>query len=85
MCEAIRKWCLKFGQPDANQLRRRHPQRGDTGHLDEVILIQGFKSAGHAQRFLAAYGPMAQPCRPCRHLLPAAKDRQEMRQRFHTW
>ena len=23
--EAIRKWCLKFGQPYANQLRRRRP------------------------------------------------------------
>jgi putative transposase len=36
--EAIRKWCLKFGQAYANQLRRRRPTPGDKGHLDEVFL-----------------------------------------------
>jgi putative transposase len=36
--EAIRKWCRKFGQHDANQLRRRRPKPGDTWHLDEVFL-----------------------------------------------
>jgi putative transposase len=33
--------------------------------------MQGFKSPGHAQRFLAAYGPIAQYFRPRHHLLPA--------------
>jgi putative transposase len=178
--EAIRKWCRKFGQQYANQLRRRRPRPGDKWHLDEVSLMisgerhylwravdqdghvldilvqrrrdkyaaktcfrkllkgcqyvprviitdklksygaakreilpgvehrqhrylnnraenshqptrqrerrmQGFKSAGHAQRFLAAYGPIAQHFRPRRHLLPASVYRQEMRQRWHTW
>ena len=36
--EAIRKWCRKFGQQYANQLRRRRPRPGDKGHLDEVFL-----------------------------------------------
>jgi hypothetical protein len=36
--EAIRKWCRKFGQQYANQLRRRRPQPGDTWHLDEMSL-----------------------------------------------
>src|SRR5918994_2683478 len=36
--EAIRKWCRKFGQAYANQLRRRHPRPGDKWHLDEVFL-----------------------------------------------
>jgi hypothetical protein len=36
--EAIRKWCLKFGQAYANQLRRRRPRPGDKWHLDEVFL-----------------------------------------------
>src|SRR6266851_6278193 len=36
--EAIRKWCRKFGQQYANQLRRRRPRSGDKWHLDEVFL-----------------------------------------------
>ena len=178
--EAIRKWCLKFGQAYANQRRRRRPRPGDKGHLDEVFLtingerhylwravdqdgnildslvqsrrnkkaakkffrkllkgltyvprviitdklksygaakreilpgvehrqhrylnhraenspqptrqrerrMQGFKSPGHAQRFLAAYGPIAQHFRPRRHLLSAQAYRQEMVQRFQSW
>src|SRR5205823_3379436 len=47
--------------------------------------MQGFKSAEHAQRFLSAYGPIAQHFRPRRHLLSAADYRQEMRKRFESW
>jgi putative transposase len=178
--EAIRKWCRKFGQQYANQLRRRRPQPGDQGHLDEVfwtiqgarhdlwravdragnvldllvqrrrdkhtakkffrkrlkglvyaprVLItdelnsdgaakrellpsgeqrrhrylnnraenshqptrqrerrmQGFKSSGHAQRFPAAYGLIAQHVRPRRHRFSASASRQAMRQRFDSW
>jgi putative transposase len=178
--EAIRKWCRKFGQEYANQLRRRRPRPGDKWHLDDVFLtihgrrhylwravdqsgnvldilvqrrrdktaakkffrkllkrcryvprvivtdrlksygaakrellpgvehrqhrylnnraenshqptrqrerrMQGFKSPGHAQPFLSAYGPIAQHFRPRRHLLPALAYRQEMQQRFQTW
>jgi putative transposase len=178
--EAIRKWCVKFGQVYANQLRRRRPRPGDKWHLDEVFLtingarqylwravdqdgnvldilvqprrdkkaakkffrkllkgyqyvprvivtdqlksygaikrevlpsvehrqhrylnnraenshqptrqrerrMQGFKSPGHAQRFLSAYGPIAQHFRPRRHLLHAPEYRQEMAQRFQIW
>jgi putative transposase len=36
--EAIRQWCLKFGQDDAKRLRRRRAQPGDKWHLDEVSL-----------------------------------------------
>jgi putative transposase len=178
--EAMRRWCLKFGQAYANQLRRRRPRPGDKWHLDEVFLtihgerhdlwravdqdghvldilvqsrrnkkaakkffrkllkgltyvprviitdklkscgaakreilpgmehrqhrylnnraenshqptrqrerrMQGFKSPGHAQRFLSAYGPIAQHFRPRRHRLSASAYRQEMRRRFDTW
>jgi putative transposase len=178
--EAIRKWCHKFGQSYANQLRRRCPRPGDKWHLDEVFLtinkerhylwravdqdgstldilvqrrrdkhaakkffrkllkglayvprvlitdklksygaakreilpsvehrqqrylnnraenshqptrqrerrMQRFKSAGHAQRFLSAYGLIASHFRPRRHLLPAPEYRQEMAQRFQIW
>jgi putative transposase len=47
--------------------------------------MQGFKSPGHAQRFLAAYGPIAQHFRPRRHRLSASAYRQEMRHRFERW
>jgi putative transposase len=47
--------------------------------------MQGFKSPGHAQRFLAAYGPIAQHFRPRRHRFSARAYREEMRRRFQTW
>jgi putative transposase len=47
--------------------------------------MQRFKSAGQAQRFLAAYGPIASHFRPRRHRLSAPAYRQEMRHRFQTW
>jgi putative transposase len=47
--------------------------------------MQGFKSAGHAQRFLAAYGPIIEHFRPRRHLCSAPEYRQKMAQQFQTW
>jgi putative transposase len=47
--------------------------------------LQGFKSPGHAQRFLAAYGRIAWHCRPRRHRWPASAHRQEMQHRSDTW
>jgi putative transposase len=47
--------------------------------------LQRWKSPGHAQRFLAAYGPIASACRPRRPLLTAPADRQDMPQRFQPW
>jgi putative transposase len=47
--------------------------------------MQGFTSAGQAQRFLAAYGPIAQHIRPRRHRLSAPPYRHVMAQRFQSW
>jgi putative transposase len=47
--------------------------------------MQGFKSPGHAQRFLAAYGLIGQHFRPRRHRLSAPEYRQEMRKRCQVW
>ena len=47
--------------------------------------MQRFKSPGHAQRFLAAYGPIASHFRPRRHRFSALAYRQEMGQRFQVW
>src|SRR5262249_22182555 len=42
--EAIRKWCRKFGQSYANEIRRRRPRPGDTWHL-EMCQTQPIKMA----------------------------------------
>jgi putative transposase len=47
--------------------------------------MQGCKSPGHAQRFLSAYGPIAQHFRPRRHHLSAPTYRQEMQKRCQVW
>ncbi len=47
--------------------------------------MRRFKDPGHAQRFLAAYGPIAGHCRPRRHRLSAPDYRQTRDQRFATW
>ena len=46
---------------------------------------QRCKSPGHAQRFLAAYGPIVQHFRPRRHRVAAPAYRQELRERCQTW
>jgi putative transposase len=46
--------------------------------------MQGCQSPGHAQRFLAAFGPISSPLRPRRHLLPTSMYRQAMAQRFQS-
>ncbi len=42
-------------------------------------------SPGHAQRFLAAYGPIVGHCRPRRHRLAAAAYRETRHERCATW
>ncbi len=47
--------------------------------------MRRFKSPGHAQRFLAAYGPIASHFRPRRHRLTADAYRQARTERFASW
>jgi len=47
--------------------------------------MQRFKSPGHAQRFLSAYGLIFQHFRPRRHLMSASEYRQVMKDRFESW
>ncbi len=47
--------------------------------------MRRFKSPGHAQRFLAAYGPIAGHFRSRRHRLTAAAYRATRAARFATW
>ncbi len=47
--------------------------------------MRRFKRPGHAQRFLAAYGPIASHCRPRRHRLAAPAYRATRTARFAIW
>jgi putative transposase len=47
--------------------------------------MRRFKSPGHAQRFLAAYGPIVGHVRPRRHRLTAAAYRQQRDRAFASW
>jgi putative transposase len=47
--------------------------------------MRGFKSAGHAQRFLSSFGVIVSFFRPGRHLLAAPNYREIMRLRFAQW
>ena len=47
--------------------------------------MRRFKGPGHAQRFLASYGPIAGHFRPRRHRLTAAAYRETRAARFATW
>src|SRR5216684_4005824 len=47
--------------------------------------MRGFKSPGHAQRFLSSFGTIASFFRPGRHLLAAHNYQEIMRCRFTQW
>ncbi|GHO71392.1 hypothetical protein KSC_102840 [Ktedonobacter sp. SOSP1-52] len=47
--------------------------------------MRRFKSPGHAQRFLSAFGPISDHFRPKRHSLNASAYRALMQERFEVW
>ncbi len=48
-------------------------------------VMQRFKSAGHAQRFLSAFGPIRDHFFPRRHRMKAGEYRSQRQQRFQVW
>lgn len=48
-------------------------------------VMQRFKSVGHAQRFLSAFGPIREHFCPRRHRLKAQEYRVQRTQRFQVW
>ena len=70
---------------------RRHKglnNRAENSHQPTRLrekVMRRFKSSGHAQRFLSAFGIISSHFRPRRHLLTAERYRAEMRSRFGTW
>jgi putative transposase len=75
--------------PSVEHRQHRYPNnRAENSHQptrQRERRMQRFKSPRQAQRFLAAYGPIASHFRPRRHLLPARAYRLGMTQRFQTW
>jgi putative transposase len=47
--------------------------------------MRKFKSAGHAQRFLSAFGPICGHFCPRRHHLSAGEHRATLQRRFQVW
>jgi len=70
---------------------RRHKRlnnRAENSHLPvrkREPILQRFKSAGHAQRFLEPFGAVCNQFRPRRHRLSAHHYREIMRSRFCIW
>ncbi len=67
---------------------QRRNNRAESSHQptrERERRMRRFKSPGHAQRFLGAYGPIAGHFRPRRHRLTAAAYRQHRDHAFATW
>ncbi len=72
----------------AHRQHKRLNNRAENSHRptrERERRMRRFKSAGHVQRFLAAYRPIASHFRPRRHRLTAAIYRETRDQRFATW
>jgi putative transposase len=67
---------------------RRLNNRSENSHQptrQRERTIRCFKSPGHAQRFLSAFGPIREHFCPRRHRLRAEDYRRERAYRFETW
>ena len=71
-----------------HRLHKRRNNRAENSYQptrERERRMRRFKSPGHAQRFRAAYGPIASHFRPHRHRLTAEAYRETRRERFQTW
>ena len=67
---------------------RRLNNRAENSHQptrQRERTMRRFKSPGHAQRFLAAFGPIREHFCPRRHQLPAEDYCRERARRFRVW
>jgi putative transposase len=67
---------------------RRLNNRSENSHQQtrqRERTMRRFKSPGHAQRFLSAFGPIREHFCPRRHRLRADEYRRERARRFETW
>ena len=67
---------------------KRLNNRAENSHQPVRVrekVMRRFKSAGHAQQFLSAFGIISSHFRVGRHLLTAERYREEMESRFAQW
>jgi transposase-like protein len=96
--EAIRLWCIKFGDWYARRLRRKHRGYGDTSqyannraeqsHEATRVRERGmrkFKSTGQAQRFLNTHAAVYNLFNLGRHLTKAKYYRKFRESAFERW
>jgi putative transposase len=75
--------------PSVEHLQQKYQNnRAENSHQPTRLrekVMRRFKSAGHAQRFLAVFGIIMSYFRPGRHLRTRGGYREVMRSRFMTW
>jgi putative transposase len=75
--------------PDVEHLQQKYQNnRAENSHQPTRLrerVMRRFKSAGHAQRFLSAFGIITSHFRPGRHLCTAGVYREMMKRRFAAW
>jgi len=72
----------------AHRQHKRLNNRAENSHQptrQRERMMRRFKSAGHAQRFLVAFGPIRKHFCPRRHRLPAEQYRNVRQERFTVW
>ena len=75
--------------PSVEHLRQKYQNnRAENSHQPTRLrekVMRRFKSGGHAQRFLSAFGIITSYFRPGRHLFTADGYREIMKHRFAAW
>jgi putative transposase len=75
--------------PNVEHLQHKYQNnRAENSHQPTRLrerVMRRFKSAGHAQRFLSAFGIISSHFRPGRHLCTAGVYRRLMKRRFAVW
>jgi len=82
---AARRAVLRSVEHRRHQGRNNRAENAHQPTRERERRMRRFTSPGHAQSFLAAYGPIVGHCRPRRHRLSTAAYRETRHERFATW
>ncbi len=82
---AAKRECLPSVEHRQSRYLNNRAEHAHRSTRKRERVLQRFTSAGHAQRFLSAFGPIREHFCPRRHRLKAADDRRERAGRFQVW